>query len=122
MTSSKASSRYSQIVSQITHDINTAMRDAFKMTAHLHRDISISNVILVRESGRTMRRGYLIDWDSCCPADESGEAAETGRAVGSFLVRYPRAVFDCLLAGNVVIHVTPNVEHDWAHGQADVAR
>ena len=89
MTFSEASSRYSPIVGRVTQYLNIAMRDALDKTGHLHRNISISNVILVREPDRPVRRGYLIDWDSCCPADESGEATETGRAVGSILVPYP---------------------------------
>ncbi len=100
----------------MTYDTTVAMRDAFCKTAHLHRDISISNVILVREPGRHVRKGYLIDWDSCCPIDESGEATETGRAVGSILSCSFCAVFDRLLTGNVAIHATPNVDCYRAHG------
>ena len=58
-----------------------AMKDAFTKDINLHRDISISNIILLREPGQTRRRGILIDWDSCCDVDESGEAVEAGRAV-----------------------------------------
>ena len=57
------------------------MKDAFTKDTNLHRDISISNIILLREPGQTRRRGILIDWDSCCDVDESGEAVEAGRAV-----------------------------------------
>ena len=57
------------------------MKDAFTKDTNLHRDISVSNIILLREPGQTRRRGILIDWDSCCDVDESGEAVEAGRAV-----------------------------------------
>ena len=100
----------------VSHDINLAMGDAFSKTAHLHRDISISNIILVRERGRCLRRGYLIDWDSCCPANESQEATETGRAVGSILSCPFCAIFYRLLTGNMAVYVASNVECNRAHG------
>ena len=47
----------------------------------LHRDISIGNIVLVKESGSDVRRGYLIDWDASIQADEEGRAVEPGRTV-----------------------------------------
>ncbi|KAI1793362.1 hypothetical protein LXA43DRAFT_885991 [Ganoderma leucocontextum] len=63
-----------------TYDVFQGKSDAFTRNARLHRDISLANVILVRESESVRRKGYLIDWDSSCDVDESGEATETGRA------------------------------------------
>ena len=57
------------------------MRDALAKGNTLHRDISVSNIILVREPGQARRKGYLIDWDSCCDVDEAGRALVAGRAV-----------------------------------------
>ncbi len=64
-----------------THTSGLAMQDAVTKAARLHRDISIGNIILVREGERASRTGYLIDWDASCDVDESGEATEAGRAV-----------------------------------------
>ena len=41
----------------------------------------MGNIILVREEDGKMRRGYLVDWDASCDIDDSGAAAEPGRAV-----------------------------------------
>ena len=57
------------------------MRDAMTHCARLHRDISIGNIVLVKESGSDVRRGYLIDWDASIQADEEGRAVEPGRTV-----------------------------------------
>ena len=60
---------------------HVAMKDAYSLASCLHRDISTGNIILVREEDRKMRHGYLVDWDASCDIDESGAAAEPGRAV-----------------------------------------
>lgn len=59
----------------------TALRDAVGLASALHRDISIGNIILVREDGQATRTGYLIDWDACFPVSETGECIEAGRVV-----------------------------------------
>ena len=58
------------------------MRDAFAKDRRLHRDLSVGNVILVKENGSNIRRGYLIDWESSCEVDASDEAKEPGLMVG----------------------------------------
>ena len=84
-----------------------AMKDAHSLASCLHRDISTGNIILVREEDRKMRRGYLVDWDASCDIDDSGAAAEPGRAVRV----NPRFHFTSLwgltslLPGNMAVHV-----------------
>lgn len=64
-----------------TDSSTTAMRDALENDFRLHRDISIGNVILVREPEHPIRRGYLVDWEGSCQVDDTGKALEPGRAV-----------------------------------------
>ena len=60
----------------------TAMRDALQKDQRIwHRDLSLDNIILVKEPDSPIRRGYLIDWESSCRVDESGLAVEFGRTV-----------------------------------------
>ncbi|KAI0671005.1 hypothetical protein C8Q78DRAFT_974397 [Trametes maxima] len=63
-----------------TYDAFIAMKDALVKDNRLHRDLSVGNVILVKEPGRTVRRGCLIDWDASAHIDEAGEAVYPGRA------------------------------------------
>ncbi|TBU38458.1 hypothetical protein BD309DRAFT_874324 [Dichomitus squalens] len=63
-----------------TYDVFTAMREASTKASRIHRDISLGNIVLVREPGRTIRRGYLIDWESSYEVDESGQALIPGRS------------------------------------------
>ncbi|RDX44317.1 hypothetical protein OH76DRAFT_1409174 [Lentinus brumalis] len=63
-----------------TYDVFTAMQDAYSKDHRIHRDISLGNIILVREPGRDIRRGYLIDWEMSCPIDDTGQACKAGRA------------------------------------------
>ena len=60
---------------------NVAMNDAHTRGSRLHRDISLGNIIVVREKGHTIRRGYLVDWDASCETDDLGQASGVGRAV-----------------------------------------
>ncbi|KAJ8468976.1 hypothetical protein ONZ51_g9289 [Trametes cubensis] len=57
-----------------------AMQDAFTKDKRLHRDLSVGNIILVREPDRAIRRGYLIDWDASIRVDKEGQALREGRA------------------------------------------
>lgn len=59
------------------------MRDARDKAARLHRDISLANIVMVREHGSVVRRGYLIDWDASSPVDDSGQAVDRGPAVSN---------------------------------------
>lgn len=49
--------------------------------SRLHRDVSLANIVVTREPGRFIRRGYLIDWDASCRTDE-GETTHTARRYG----------------------------------------
>ena len=61
------------------------MQDARVKDSRIHRDISVGNVILVKESEKEVRRGYLIDWETSCKVDGSGAAVEAGRVVSRFV-------------------------------------
>ena len=58
-----------------------AMRDALAKGSRLHRDISVGNIILVAERDRTVRRGYLVDWETSSKVDDTGMACHVGRTV-----------------------------------------
>ena len=61
------------------------MRDALAKDSLIHRALSVSNIILVTEPGSTIRKGYLIDWESSCKVDEdTHEAVQPGRAVSLY--------------------------------------
>ncbi|KAL7279685.1 hypothetical protein ACG7TL_006092 [Trametes sanguinea] len=62
------------------YDALIAMQDALTKASHIHRDVSASNIILVKEPGRTARRGYLIDWDASDGVDDTGESLQAGHA------------------------------------------
>ena len=58
-----------------------AMQDALEKDSRIHRDISVGNIVLVKEKGSAIRRGYLIDWETSCKVDDDGAATEVGRVV-----------------------------------------
>ena len=58
-----------------------AMRDASDKASRIHRDISVSNIILVQEVNGAPRKGYLIDWESSDKVDTDGLALERARTV-----------------------------------------
>ncbi|OBZ71874.1 hypothetical protein A0H81_08089 [Grifola frondosa] len=62
-----------------SYDTFQAMLDAFAKDNRIHRDISLGNIILVREPGRPVRRGYLIDWEASCKIDANGRAVRKER-------------------------------------------
>ncbi|KAH9889370.1 hypothetical protein C8Q73DRAFT_654273 [Cubamyces lactineus] len=63
-----------------TYDVFIAMQDALTKDSRIHRDLSVGNIILVKEPDRAVRRGYLIDWESSDFVDSEGEALHAGRA------------------------------------------
>ncbi|KAI9059508.1 hypothetical protein FKP32DRAFT_1634316 [Trametes sanguinea] len=63
-----------------TYDVFLAMRDALAKDSRIHRDLSVGNIILVKEHDRPIRNGYLIDWDASDRVDEKGESVQPGRA------------------------------------------
>ncbi|KAI9067356.1 hypothetical protein FKP32DRAFT_1563738 [Trametes sanguinea] len=42
-------------------------------------DLSVGNIILVKEPDRSVRKGYLIDWDASDRVDDKGESIHAGR-------------------------------------------
>ncbi|TFK88499.1 hypothetical protein K466DRAFT_598575 [Polyporus arcularius HHB13444] len=66
------------------YDVFTAMQDALTKGSRVHRDISVGNIVLVREGNQAVRKGYLIDWEYSCKADEGGVACNEDR-VGTWL-------------------------------------
>ena len=85
------------------------MRDALTKDSRIHRDISVGNVILVKEPGRAVRRGYLIDWETSCEVDDAGAATEMGRVV-RYVYLYLRCAPPYLThsTGNLAICVHPD--------------
>ena len=79
--------RINQSLEVIANDVE-AMKEAWANASQIHRDISLGNIILVKEPHRRIRRGYLIDWESSSEIDESGQARIPGRSV-STLMRCP---------------------------------
>ena len=47
----------------------------------LHRDISVSNLVLVPTKGSTIRKGFLIDFDSSVIYKQDREKSRDKRAV-----------------------------------------
>ncbi|KAL7281487.1 hypothetical protein ACG7TL_004802 [Trametes sanguinea] len=62
-----------------TYDVFQAMRDALAKASRSHRDLSAGNIILVKEHDRSVRKGYLIDWEVSDRVDDKGESIHTGR-------------------------------------------
>ena len=85
------------------------MRDALSKDSRIHRDLSAGNIILVKEPGCNVRKGYLIDWEVSDRVDDAGEALHAGRTVGRELIACPLfAVLTVLcVSGHVGFHVDP---------------
>ncbi|OSD07056.1 hypothetical protein PYCCODRAFT_1449760 [Trametes coccinea BRFM310] len=62
-----------------TYDVFQAMRYALAKASRSHRDLSAGNIILVKEHDRSVRKGYLIDWEASDRVDDKGESIHTGR-------------------------------------------
>ncbi|KAJ3012573.1 hypothetical protein NUW54_g1830 [Trametes sanguinea] len=62
------------------HDALIAMKDALTKDFRIHRDLSVGNIILVKEADRSVRKGYLIHWEASDRIDDAGEALHSGRA------------------------------------------
>ncbi|OBZ71149.1 hypothetical protein A0H81_08673 [Grifola frondosa] len=63
-----------------TYDVFQCMLDAYNKDQRIHRDVSLSNIILHRD-GTGVRRGYLVDWELSCRPDLKGEARDYWRTV-----------------------------------------
>ncbi|KAI0712055.1 hypothetical protein C8Q76DRAFT_597981, partial [Earliella scabrosa] len=83
-----------------TYDVFQAINDAYTLGKRLHRDVSVGNVILVREGSGTSRKGYLIDWDASCEIDDSGASVEA-RRVGTWV----------FMSRDVLSHEGPKRKH-----------
>ncbi|PIL30491.1 hypothetical protein GSI_07191 [Ganoderma sinense ZZ0214-1] len=59
--------------------VGRAMREVLEKDSRIHRDISVGNIILVKEEGAAVRRGYLVDWETSCKVDDAGAATQVGR-------------------------------------------
>ncbi|KAH8115724.1 hypothetical protein DFH11DRAFT_1702549 [Phellopilus nigrolimitatus] len=64
---------------EATQDAYEALIDAHEKCNRLHRDISLNNVILVRDPETGRRRGILIDWEVSTVAD-NGTARDYNRS------------------------------------------
>ncbi|KAI0634082.1 hypothetical protein C8Q77DRAFT_1217385 [Trametes polyzona] len=62
-----------------TYDVFQAMRDALDKDSRLHRDISIGNVLLVKDETSNCRKGYLIDWEASSRVDNEGKSLRRSR-------------------------------------------
>ncbi|KAH9889367.1 hypothetical protein C8Q73DRAFT_623104, partial [Cubamyces lactineus] len=78
--SSLSSVRGTEELLHATYDILLAMKDALAKDSRIHRDLSVGNIILVKEPDRAIRRGYLIDWDASERVDDKGQSLHAGRA------------------------------------------
>lgn len=63
------------------------MRDASSKVQRIHRDISIGNIVLVKESGCNTRQGYLIDWETSSAVDSEGRSLDSNRTVSPMFIR-----------------------------------
>lgn len=79
------------------------MRDALAKDSRIHRDISVGNIILVKEPGQDIRRGYLIDWEASNVIDAAGESMQPGRVVSALACRLSLVLI--VLSGNVAFYV-----------------
>ncbi|KAH9846881.1 hypothetical protein C2E23DRAFT_743069 [Lenzites betulinus] len=61
------------------YDVFQAMKDALSKAQRIHRDISIGNIVLVKEPGSDTRKGYLIDWETSSAVDSEGNSINRNR-------------------------------------------
>ena len=87
----------------------TAIVDVRDKYSRLHGDVSIGNIILVREHDSSgPRRGYLIDWDASCEVDAAGESYKEGRIVSAWTALLLTSL-TFFATGNVGVHVSRDV-------------
>lgn len=55
-----------------------AIRAACTLTNRLHRDISVVDLILVRDHPDSVRKGHLIDWEVSSEVNDSGASQDAG--------------------------------------------
>ncbi|OBZ71336.1 hypothetical protein A0H81_08861 [Grifola frondosa] len=88
-----------------TYDVFQAMIDTSTKDNRIHRDISLGNIILVKDPGSRVRRGYLVDWEASCKIDAEGKACESGRT-GTWQFMSCKALLD----ENVVHSLSDDME------------
>ncbi|KAH8115727.1 hypothetical protein DFH11DRAFT_1702560, partial [Phellopilus nigrolimitatus] len=59
---------------EATHDAIEALIGTYAKCHILHHDVSVNNVVLVRDLATNRRKGILIDWELSTLADNNGEA------------------------------------------------
>ncbi|KAI0712049.1 hypothetical protein C8Q76DRAFT_796937 [Earliella scabrosa] len=69
----------------VAYDVYHAMRDAYTYDYRTHRAIAPLNIVLVKEPGRQMRRGILMNWDTSSTAGKSGPVPMPGQAPATSL-------------------------------------
>ena len=80
------------------------MLDAHAHASRLHRDISIGNIVLVREQNSSIRKGYLVDWDASCKTDDAGKALDVGRVVRIIYILPNTVCCSSLSTGYLDVH------------------
>ncbi len=66
------------VISDLTHEnFLVALTDAYDYAGIMHRDVSLGNIIVDRKTGT----GYLIDWETSCPAETRSLSRTYRRAV-----------------------------------------
>ncbi len=88
-----------------------AMKDARTLANRLHRDISVGNIILVRDHPGSVRKGYLIDWEVSSEVDDSGTSLDAGRMV--CCINYLQCDSQVCRIGNVALHVETRTFCGW---------
>ncbi|KAI0948918.1 hypothetical protein AcW1_008660 [Taiwanofungus camphoratus] len=71
--------RGSEELLHCTYGAFHAMLEARNKNNRLHRDISLGNIIMVKEPSSHIRKGYLIDWELSCYIDRDEEARQYER-------------------------------------------
>ncbi|KAI0935442.1 hypothetical protein AcV7_003874 [Taiwanofungus camphoratus] len=71
--------RGSEELLHCTYGAFHAMLGARNKNNRLHRDISLGNIIMVKEPSSPIRRGYLVDWELSCYVDRQGQARQYER-------------------------------------------
>lgn len=84
---------------------------AYVLSRRVHRDISLSNIVLVKK-GKRWRTGILIDWELSSVVGEDGKVNDTARVVSTrslfyFILIFRKAAIShsYSLTGNLGVHV-----------------
>ena len=97
------------------------MLDAHAHASRLHRDISIGNIVLVREQNSSVRKGHLVDWDASCDTDDAGKALDVGRVVRIMYILHNSVCCSSLSTGYLDVHVEQGVGSARSYQEAHAA-